>query len=105
MLILTAFLQINDVTNAMCLEIIEKFEPVGESREKGYLGVDGNFQDLATFHSSLLLHMFFENMHVELCAIQTKLMRKILCWPYFCDFIPHTHEESNMNLLYIAYSF
>jgi len=38
---LTTKQQINDVTNAMCLEIIEKFEPVGESREKGYLGVDG----------------------------------------------------------------
>ena len=114
MLILTAFLQINDVTNAMCLEIIEKFEPVGESREKGYLGVDGNFQDLATFYSSLLFFcslffcsfvlLFFENMHVELFAIQTKLMRKIPCWPYCCDFVPHTHKESNNNLLYIAYS-
>ena len=45
MLMLTVFLQVNDVTNAMCLEIIEKFEPVEEWREKGYLGVDGKFQD------------------------------------------------------------
>ena len=71
---LTVFLQVNDVTNAMCLEIIEKFEPVEEWREKGYLGVDGKFQDLAIFQPFLLFHMLFENMHVELYAIQTQSM-------------------------------
>ena len=37
------FFQIDDVTDSMCQEIICKFEPVEEWREKQCLGIDGKF--------------------------------------------------------------
>lgn len=51
--VLTVLLiQMSDLTQEKCMEIINRYEPMTEARENGQLLIDGNFTPL---YSSILL--------------------------------------------------
>ena len=41
-----SLLQIEDITDEMCKDIINKFEPVEECKSAARIGMDGTFLDL-----------------------------------------------------------